>query len=174
MTEPPRVRVSTLVAVNPEEAFRVFTEEIDAWWKRSPRFRVSSDPKGALRFEPGEGGNLIETGDDLEGGQYEFGRVLVWKPAERLTFEFRARANALGEESEVDVTFETAGDGTRVTVVQTGWEDLPEDHPARHGMGDDAMFDMLALFWADLLSGARVHANRGMNQRTGSPESRNE
>jgi uncharacterized protein YndB with AHSA1/START domain len=160
MTDVQRVRVSTVVAVAPEEAFRVFTEDVDLWWKRSPRFRVSADPKGTLRFEPGEGGRLVETGDDLEQGQYEFGRVLVWKPAEQLVFEFRAKANVLGEESEVDVSFEKTAEGTRVTVVQTGWEDLPADHPARHGLGNDAMFDMLSLFWADLLSSARVCANR--------------
>lgn len=46
MSELARVRVSTIIAVDPQEAFRIFTEEVDLWWKRSPRFRVSSDPKG--------------------------------------------------------------------------------------------------------------------------------
>jgi len=32
----------------PGEAFEVFTREIDAWWKRGPRYRFAS---GALRFE---------------------------------------------------------------------------------------------------------------------------
>ena len=46
-----------------------------------------------------------------------------------------------------------------MTVVQTGWEDLPADHPVRHGLDNEAMFDMLSLFWADLLSSARVLAD---------------
>ena len=149
MTDSPRVRVSTVVAVDPGEAFRVFTEEVDSWWKRSPRFRVSSDPKGTLQFEPGEGGRLLEIGEDLEDGQYEFGRVLIWKPAERLVFEFRARANVVGEESEVDVKFEKVSKGTRVTVVQTGWENLPADHPAPR---------RLALGAAPVWSGREWHA----------------
>jgi uncharacterized protein YndB with AHSA1/START domain len=163
MSELARVRVSTIIAVDPQEAFRIFTEEVDLWWKRSPRFRVSSDPKGTLRFEPGEGGRLLEVGADLEGGQYEFGRILVWKPAERLSFEFRAKANARGEESEVDVAFEKVAEGTRVTVVQTGWESLPANHPARHGLEGDAFFDMLAIFWGDLLNSARALASKQGN-----------
>ena len=80
MSKTATVRVSTIVEVDPQEAFRIFTEEVDLWWKRSPRFRQSSDPKGTLRFEPGEGGRLIEIADDLEDRQYEFGKVWVWKP----------------------------------------------------------------------------------------------
>lgn len=156
MSQKARVKVTTVVAVTPLEAFRVFTKEADLWWKRSMRFRVSADPSSTLRFEPGDQGKLVECADDLPGGRYEFGRILVWKPGERLAFEFRARANALGEEAEVDITFEAAGDATRVTLVQTGWEELPADHPARHGMDNNAMFDMLAIFWGDLLNGARV------------------
>lgn len=158
MSKTATVCVSTVVEVDPQEAFRIFTEEVDLWWKRSPRFRQSSDPKGTMRFEPGEGGRLIEIADDLEDGQYEFGKVLVWKPAERLCFEFRARANAIGEESEVDVVFEKTANGTRITIVQTGWEDLPPDHPVRHGLDEDAFNTMLAVFWGDLLSSARVFA----------------
>ena len=38
MSRKAQVKVSTLVAVSPAEAFRVFTEEVDLWWKRSMRF----------------------------------------------------------------------------------------------------------------------------------------
>ena len=158
MSERARVHVSTVIAVDPQEAFRIFTEEVDLWWKRSPRFRQSSNPKGTLRFEPGEGGRLLETADDIEGGQYEFGRILVWKPAERLTFEFRARATVRGEESEVDVAFEKVAEGTHVTVVQTGWEALAADHPVRHGLVGGAFTTMMSLFWADLLVAHRSRA----------------
>jgi hypothetical protein len=32
-------RVTTFVGVSPEDAFAVFTEQIDQWWRRGPRFR---------------------------------------------------------------------------------------------------------------------------------------
>ena len=42
-----RARVSVLVRVPPEQAFRVFTEEIDAWWRRGPEYRVAGS---SIRF----------------------------------------------------------------------------------------------------------------------------
>ena len=36
-----RARVTTFVAVDPGEAFAVFTGEIDAWWRRGVAFRVA-------------------------------------------------------------------------------------------------------------------------------------
>jgi len=32
-------RATTFVAVDPADAFEVFTSEIDQWWGRGPRFR---------------------------------------------------------------------------------------------------------------------------------------
>jgi hypothetical protein len=34
-----QARASVGVAVPPEEAFDIFTREIDLWWRRGPRFR---------------------------------------------------------------------------------------------------------------------------------------
>jgi hypothetical protein len=65
-------RVTTFVAVEPAAAFAVFTEEIDAWWRRGPRFR-----HGAVHLEPGTGGRLLESGGDRV---VELARVLVWEP----------------------------------------------------------------------------------------------
>jgi hypothetical protein len=42
-------RVTTIVAVEPPEAFRVFTEETDAWWRHGVRFR--GHPKHRVRHE---------------------------------------------------------------------------------------------------------------------------
>jgi len=40
-----QVRVTVLVAVDPEVAFKVFTEEIDQWWRRG----VSSESRASAR-----------------------------------------------------------------------------------------------------------------------------
>jgi hypothetical protein len=37
-----QVRVSVSVAVPPAAAFEIFTQEIDRWWRRGPRFRRGS------------------------------------------------------------------------------------------------------------------------------------
>jgi hypothetical protein len=38
--------VSVLVAVEPETAFRVFTEEIDQWWRRGLKYRIAGKAPG--------------------------------------------------------------------------------------------------------------------------------
>jgi hypothetical protein len=46
------VRVTTVLDVDPQAAFRIFTEDVDAWWGRGPRFRWAPGREGTLRFEP--------------------------------------------------------------------------------------------------------------------------
>lgn len=58
-----RVVVTTVVAVDPETAFSVFTERVDAWWKHGPRFRTGVRGASSMRFEPGVGGRLLEIFD---------------------------------------------------------------------------------------------------------------
>ncbi len=97
------VTVTVVVRAEPEAAFRMFTGEIEAWWKRGPQYR-SGD--GVLRFDS----------DRLLEGDVELGRVLAWEPGRRLLVEFRNWRLSRGEPSEVEVRFEAVGDGTRVTV----------------------------------------------------------
>ncbi len=143
------VTVSILVAVDPATAFDVFTEDIDAWWKRGPRFRFNPARGGVLRFEPGARGRLIEAYP--EGDVYEVGRVLAWEPARRLVFEFKGRAFEPGQSTEVEVRFAAEGERTRVTLEHRGWESLAPDHPARHGLAGRALLDVMGVGWGDLL-----------------------
>jgi hypothetical protein len=48
-----QVRVSVLVEVDPSAAFRVFTEEIDQWWRRGVKYRIAGDRRGIIHLEPG-------------------------------------------------------------------------------------------------------------------------
>jgi uncharacterized protein YndB with AHSA1/START domain len=157
---PGSIRVTTRVAVDPQTAFEVFTGEVDAWWCRGPRFRWAPGRGGRLRFEPGVGGRLVEDRADGGGDAFEVGRVLAWEPGARLVFEFRARSFEPGQVTEVEVRFEAEGDGTRVSVEHRGWERLPRDHPARHGMDDGAFADMMRVWWLDLLGACAAHAGR--------------
>lgn len=142
------IRVTTLVAADPATAFEIFTADVDAWWKRGPRFRPALRGDGALRFEPRVGGRLLETYQD--GSEFEFGRITIWEPGKRLKFEFFGRAFAPGEATEVEVLFDAAGENTRVTVEHRGWERFSKDHPARHGLGKGAFNDVMGIWWADL------------------------
>src|SRR4029450_2001814 len=96
--------------VHRDTAFRVFTEEVDAWWRSGLHFRWYPDRGGALRFEKGEGGRFLEEYPD--GESFEVARTRVWDPPHRLVFGFRARNFAPGESTEVEVRFEPRGSAT--------------------------------------------------------------
>jgi hypothetical protein len=109
------------VPVAPDEAFRLFTDEIDDWYERGPH--SWNDPSRAvgIRFA---GGRLLEL---WEGGeQYEMGRVTAWEPGRRLAFVYRNVQLPI-EGTVVEVRFEPSPTGTRVTLEHSGLERLPPD-----------------------------------------------
>ncbi|AGC48583.1 hypothetical protein MYSTI_07311 [Myxococcus stipitatus DSM 14675] len=153
MTTEQRARVTTFLAVEPEEAFAVFTEETDLWWRKGPRFRGSSAPTSVVRFEGGSGGRLVE---EDPAGVFEIGRVLTWEPGARLCFEWRGRNFAPGELTQVDVRFEPAEGGTRVVLEHRGWEALRPDHPVRHGQDVAGFLEMMGMWWGGLALSLRT------------------
>jgi uncharacterized protein YndB with AHSA1/START domain len=160
LSSPDSVRVSTVVAVDPVTAFEAFTGDVDRWWKRTLRHRFAPGQEGILRFEPGPGGRLVETWGPGPEDAFEVGRVLAWEPGRRLVFEFRFTSFAPGEATEVEVRFEPEGDGTRVSLEHRGWDRLRPDHPARGGLEGGAFVTLVGLYWGDLLTAARAHAER--------------
>lgn len=141
--------VVTVVAVDPATALAVFTEEIDAWWRRGPRYRFRPATDGVLQFEkPGPDGRLIEV-CECDGDAYEVGRVLRWEAPGQ--FEFMTRAYERHECTEVDVRFEGIAPGTRVTLAHRGWDRLRPDHPTRHGLTGPAFASMIGVWWGDQL-----------------------
>jgi len=157
MTSTDRVIASTVVALEPAAAFRIFTDEIDRWWRRGPRFRWLTGGDGTLRFEGGLGGRLVEVAADGRD-EFELGRILAWEPGAALVFEFRARSFEPGQCTEVEIRFEPVVGGTRVRVEHRGWDALAADHPARHGLAGPAFGGMMEVWWGDLLVAARRHA----------------
>ena len=112
------------VAVDPETAFAVFTEEIGRWWQPGPL--NWNDPTRAVgvRIEPGVGGRWIEIHDEETGEGFECGRITVWEPGTRLVFQYRDAGHEL-DETEVEIHFEPIDGGTRVTLEHRGWEHVP-------------------------------------------------
>lgn len=159
MTPADEICVSTVVALDPRAAFEVFTGEVDGWWKRGPAYRVQRGSDGTMRFEPGPGGRLVQVFED--GETFELGRVLTWEPFHRLAFEFRGPNFRPGESTEVEVRFEAVSSGTRVTLRHTGLAGLPQDHPVRHGLADEAFLRMWGGWWNAQLTSLRLHAPPG-------------
>ena len=131
-----RVTVTVVVRAVPAEAFRVFTQEIDAWWRRGPRYRKRD---GEMR---------LDAGGLAEGGE-QIGRVLEWQPGARLLIELWTWNFRPGERTEVEVRFEAIGDGTRVTVEHRGWERRPT--------GAAEFRTVVGLWWGAMIAGIRAH-----------------
>ena len=90
-----QARVSVLVKADPAAAFRVFTEEIDQWWRRGVKYRIAGDRRGIVHLEPRAGGRLLESFETPSGPRViETGRVTTWEPPSRLVFEWRAATGA--------------------------------------------------------------------------------
>jgi uncharacterized protein YndB with AHSA1/START domain len=145
-----RVIVAVRVPATPLEAFDVFTREIGAWWQPNAMFQFTPRSPGVVSFEGGEGGRFIET---LPNGKiFEIGRVTTWLPGERLVFGWRQAAFAEGQNTEVEVRFEAVGDETRVTVEHRGWDSVPREHVARHGMPNTLFLSRHGRWWQTMLS----------------------
>lgn len=154
-----RVRVTISVGVEPDLAFRVFTEEIDQWWKRGRAYRVSKTDRGILHLEPRVGGRLFEQFETSTGTRVlQTGEVKVWDPPARLVFEWRAVNFAPSDKTEVEVRFEPTPSGTLVTLTHSGWSSIRPDHPARHGKDVQPFLRDMGMWWSSLLGSMRDHA----------------
>lgn len=154
-----RARASVRVEVGLEEAFRIFTEEIDQWWRPGRQFRVGQR-RSFLAIEPGLDGRLIESFETKNGHTkvIETGRVLAWDPPNRVRFAWRNVNFRADEETYVEVTFVAGTRGTMVTVTHWGWDDIRPDHPSRHGLAPGPFLGMIGRWWGDLLAALRRHA----------------
>ena len=123
---PASVRLSISVALDPDAAFEVFTEEIDAWYRRGPHNFADPARAVGIRFEPGVGGRLIEVYDASTGEGLTAGEIVVWEPGRRLVF-------VDDRKTEVEVSFEADGEtATRVTLEHRGLERLLPDEAVQH------------------------------------------
>lgn len=152
------VIVSIRVGATPLRAFEAFTAEIGSWWRQNPLFALTPRGDGELRFEPGEGGRLVAM--LANGREFEVGRIIIWKPGERLALAWRQATFSPGQSTELDVRFEAVGDETRVTVEHRGWDEIPRDHVARHGFELMLIQRRLAEHWRVLLSALDAQARR--------------
>ena len=114
------------VGVDPDTAFRIFTEEIDLWWVRGPINHYDASRLAELRLEPGVGGRMLEIYDEAAGDLLETSRVTVWEPGERLVLRDSV------QDTEADIRFQPTSSGTRVTVSQYL---VPGGDPTRVGFG---------------------------------------
>lgn len=147
-------RAEVVVAASPEEAFRIFTDEIGLWWRRDSMYWNDPERAVTIRIEPAVGGRFVEV-DDLEAGTgFEVGRVTAWEPGSRLGFTWTQLGWPEGATTEIEVTFEPSDEGTLVRIEHTGFERLPDAE--RYLQGYDTGWKTLLGWYAE-----RVNARRG-------------
>jgi uncharacterized protein YndB with AHSA1/START domain len=116
-----------------DHAFKVFTEGFDTWWPRSHHIGKQPMTKAVIETRPG--GRCY--GQQADGTDADWGRVLVWDPPHRLVIAWHVTAEwqfepDASKASEVEVRFTPEADGsTRV--------DLEHRHFERHGVGAEAI-----------------------------------
>jgi uncharacterized protein YndB with AHSA1/START domain len=131
------VRAEVTVNASPEEAFTLFTEHVDAWWRRGERYG-GTDVVGH-RFDAGVGGGFFEVLADRE---HELGRITIWEPPHRLAFSWRQGNWAPDETTEVEITFTASASGTTVALRHHGFERIRSDIGCDVGYADG---------WSELL-----------------------
>jgi uncharacterized protein YndB with AHSA1/START domain len=137
------IRKSVTVGVPVETAFRVFTEQVGAWWPLATK-SVGQDDSIGLVIEPQVGGRVYE--QVRSGEEHEWGEVFTWEPPHLLAFTWHP---GRGPETrqEVEVRFTASGDGTRLDLEQRGWERLvatAEEIPDHYESGWDEVLSRYA------------------------------
>ena len=138
------VQVAIEVRRGIEEAFRVFTDEIAAWWPVAGH-SVEPDQVEAVVLEGRLGGRLYERWHD--GGEADWGRVVTWEPPRRLVLSWQPNPERPAA-TEVEVRFVAVEpDHTRVELEHRGWErlgDLGPEARASYDSGWPGVLDSYA------------------------------
>jgi hypothetical protein len=153
-----KVRVQTLVQVPIADAFAVFTEEIDQWWRTGPAYRIGGKHPGPLHLEPKLGGRLWQQYGKGGTALHEIGTITAWDPPAHFAFTWIGINFKPDESTLVEVWFEQRETGTRVTLEHRGFAALRDDHPVRHGKPIAQFIGDLGMWWGALLTSLRERA----------------
>jgi uncharacterized protein YndB with AHSA1/START domain len=147
------VHKTIVVRTTVDRAFKVFTDDFDAWWPRT--HHIGKSPLTRAVIEGKVGGRCYS--DQEDGTACPWGQVLAWEPPHRLVLAWQVTHQwgyepDIARASEVEVRFTPQSDGT--TRV-----DLEHRHLERHGAGGPILRTAVDSEggWGDLL---RLFATR--------------
>lgn len=124
MVEP--VKKTIEVNCSTETAFDIFTAKIADWWPLDSNSisAMSGGTAKSLIFEPEVGGQIYEI--TAGGDREDWARVTAFEPGRRFALAWHVMTPE-DKATEVEVSFTSNGDGTRVDLVHTGWEVLEDN-----------------------------------------------
>jgi uncharacterized protein YndB with AHSA1/START domain len=144
------VRKSVTVRATVDDAFRVFTDDIDSWWPRS--HHIGKVPMKRVLLEGFVGGRCYT--EQIDGTDCPWGSVLAWDPPRRFVIAWQidhawGYVNDLSIVSEVEVRFTAEPDGrTRVDLEHRNFDRMgPAGATMRAAVDDPNGWNgLLALF----------------------------
>jgi uncharacterized protein YndB with AHSA1/START domain len=148
----PAATAEVHVDASPDDAFRIFTDEIGIWWRRGTRYWNDPERGMSLRIEPGVGGRFVEVYDLESGIGMEVGRVTAWEPGRRFAMTWTQVGWPPDVVTDIEVTFEPVGDQTVVRLEQTGFE--------RVGAEAAELREGYSLGWKEVLGWFAERVNR--------------
>jgi hypothetical protein len=110
------------------DAFRIFTEEVSAWWPMKTHSRAK-DAAGErtvkVTIEPRVGGRIYETLHD--GRELEWGEVSMFEPGKVFAMNW-TMGRPKAQTTDVIVRFEPiSGESCRVTLTHENWERMGDE-----------------------------------------------
>ena len=106
------------VAVPPDAAYRIFTDEIQSWWPLDTH-SVGGENATGIRVDGRVGGLIEEVG--IEGPMRIWGTVTDWQPPSVFAFTFHPGVSA-EQAGLVTVRFAASDGGSTVELTHDGWE----------------------------------------------------
>jgi hypothetical protein len=110
------------------DAFRIFTQEITAWWPMASHTRAKTadgERTVSITIEPRVGGRVYETLHD--GRELEWGEVSAYEPGALFALKWRLGRPA-EQTTDVSVRFEPLSpQSCRVTLTHENWERMGEE-----------------------------------------------
>jgi uncharacterized protein YndB with AHSA1/START domain len=141
------VRKALVVNAPREVAWRVFTEQIGAWWPLA-HYKIGKANAVDAVIEPRVGGRWYERGED--GSTCDWGSVLGWEPPSRLLLSWDINADwQYDPELKTELEIRFIAQGKRVTRVELEHRKLD-----RYGARRDEMREIFDKSgdWGQLLA----------------------
>jgi uncharacterized protein YndB with AHSA1/START domain len=139
------IRKEIHVDASPETAFRVFTEQISAWWPLH-QYGIFLEERDTVNFEDRDGWKLVERAKD--GRENVWGEVLAYEFASRLRLTWHPGRTFEEMPTEIELTFTADGDGTTVVLEHSGWEKCVGDRREARTGYDRGWDEVLGIYKA--------------------------
>ena len=148
----PPVQHRVRVALEPSQAFDLFTRQIARWWPFRGHSAFDEDAAD-LRIDGRVGGSVTEIARD--GGTCVWGTVTAWTPPTAFAMQWRPGLPE-GEATLLRVRFAALDDGgTEVSVHHSGWEARGDRAAEKRDQYDGGWPSTLAAFAAFATQGVR-------------------